>query len=358
VTTEPKAPPASQAELLAAAQQGDSAAFDRLVAGHRRELYAHCYRMLGSVQDAEDALQDSLLGAWKGLAPFQGRSSLRTWLYKVSTNACLRLLSRRPQRMLSPEYGPPCSDTADLGEPVLEPIWLEPWVEAAAWAKEEPDPAAAPADPEARALRRESLELAFIAALQHLPGTQRAALLSSEVLELSTAEIAELLDTTVAAVNSALQRARKTLGERAPGPQQAELASLGEAGQRALVRDFVHAWESADLGALLQLLTEDARFVMPPLAAWFDGRQNVGKFFGERVFATPWRLLPLCVNGQLGFACYSMQPGTSEFRLSAVNALSLRAGRIAEIDGFLDPAVHGRFGLPAVLPTENRSAER
>jgi RNA polymerase sigma-70 factor (TIGR02960 family) len=360
VSSEPRAPASSELELLAAAQQGDSAAFDRLVACHRRELYAHCYRMLGSVQDAEDALQEALLGAWKGLAPFQGRSSLRTWLYKVTTHACLRLLTQRPRRRLSPDYAPARSDTADLGELVLEPIWLEPWVEpcseAASWSE---DGAASSADPAERLLQRESIELAFIAALQHLPGTQRAALLLSDVLELSAAEIAELLDTSVAAVNSALQRARKTLAERAPGPpQRAELASLGEAGQHALVQDFVRAWESADLGALLQLLTEDARFVMPPLPAWFDGRENVARFFAERIFALRWRLVPLRVNGQLGFACYSVPPGTSEFRLSAVNLLQLRGGRIAEIAGFLDPAVYGRFGLPAVLPAENRSSER
>jgi len=341
-----------ESQLLAAAQQGNAAAFERLVSGHRRELYAHCYRMLGSVQDAEDALQEALLGAWKGLAPFEGRSSLRSWLYRVSTNACLRVVSRRPQRVLSPDYAPPCTNTAELGEPVLEPIWLEPWLDAEA-------PVAAATDPAARVLRRESIELAFIAALQHLPGTQRAVLLLCEVLEFSAAEVAELLESTVAAVNSALQRARKTLAERVPGPsQQTELAELGEAGQRKLVEDFVRAWEGADLGALLQLLTEDARFIMPPLPAWFDGRANVGRFFGERVFALPWRLVPQAVNGQLGFACYSRPAGASEFRLSALNSLRLRGGQIAEINGFLDPELHRCLGLPAALAEENRRAER
>jgi RNA polymerase sigma-70 factor (TIGR02960 family) len=360
VSSEPQAPSPSETELLAAAQQGNSAAFDRLVAGHRRELYAHCYRLLGSVQDAEDALQEALLGAWKGLAPFQGRSSLRTWLYKVTTHACLRLLTQRPRRRLSPEYGPARSDTTDLGQPVLEPIWLEPWVEPgsepASWSEDRAAPAP---DPAGQVLQRESIELAFIAALQHLPGTQRAALLLSDVLEFSAAEIAGLLETSVAAVNSALQRARKTLGERASGPsQQVQLASLGQAGQDALVRDFVRAWESADLGALLQLLTEDARFVMPPLPAWFDGRENVARFFAERIFALRWRLLPLSVNGQLGFACYSAPPGAGELQLSAVNLLNLRDARIAEIVGFLDPAVYGHFGLPAVPSAKNHAPER
>src|SRR3954471_20424156 len=169
--------PRLESELLSAAQSGDSAAFDRLLGPHRRALYAHCYRMLGSVQDAEDALQEALLGAWKGLAPFEGKSSLRSWLYKITTHACLRLVSQRPRRMLSPEHGPARSDVFDLGQPVLDPIWLEPWVEA--------EPATPDADPGTSALQRESLELAFVAALQHLPGPQRAVLLLGEVLEFS-----------------------------------------------------------------------------------------------------------------------------------------------------------------------------
>jgi RNA polymerase sigma-70 factor (ECF subfamily) len=298
--------------------------------------------MLGSVQDAEDALQESLLGAWKGLAPFESRSSLRSWLYKICTHACLRLLSQRPRRMLSPEHGPARSDVFDLGQPVLDPIWLEPWVET-----ERADPSA---DPAATALQRESLELAFVAALQHLPGPQRAALLLGEVLGFSAAEIAELLDSSVPAVNSALQRARKTLAERGPSrSQQAELNSLEAAEQRALVDDFLRAWHGKDLGALLSLLSEDVRFIMPPLPAWFDGRRDVGRFFGERVFAMHWRLVPLRVNTQLGFACYSTPGATSELRLSAVNLLCLRAGKISEINAFLDSPLLGRLGLPATL---------
>ena len=332
--------PRLEPELLAAAQRGDSAAFDRLLAPHRRALYAHCYRMLGSLQDAEDALQEALLGAWKGLAPFAGRSSLRSWLYKITTHACLRLLAQRPRRILSPEHGPARSDVFELGQPVLDPIWLEPWLDA--------EPADPSADPAASALERESLELAFVAALQHLPGPQRAALLLAEVLEFSAAEIAEQLESSVPAVNSALQRARKTLAERGPlRSQQAELGSLQAADQRALVDDFLRAWHGQDLSALLSLLTEDVRFIMPPLPAWFDGRHDVGRFFGERVFAMPWRLVPQRVNHQLGFACYSQPPGTSELRLSAVNLLCLRAGKIAEIDAFLDSQLLGRLGLPA-----------
>lgn len=208
-----------------------------------------------------------------------------------------------------------------------------------------------PVSPAARYLRRESVELAFIAALQHLPGTQRAVLILREVLEFSAAEVARMLDTTPASVNSALQRARKTVDERVPGTsQQAELAALGPDGQRELVDAFVSAWERADVAALLDLLAEDARFAMPPLPAWFRGRTDVGRFFVERVFATAWRLVPLRANGQLGVAGYSLQPGADRFRIGGINVLTLRAGQVAEIASFLDPDVHSHFYLPAELP--------
>jgi RNA polymerase sigma-70 factor (ECF subfamily) len=301
----------------------DSAAFDDLVTTHGRELHAHCYRMLGSRQDAEDALQEALLAAWRGITGFEGRSSLRAWLYKVCTNACLRLIERRPKRILTPDYAPPRTDTADLGEPVLEPIWLEPWI----------------AGPEDEYLDREGIELAFVAALQHLPGTQRATLILREVLGYSAAETAELLDTTPASINSALQRARAAVAERVPErTQQAELAAID---QRALVDAFVSAWERADLDALVALLAEDAQFTMPPLPAWFDGRDDVARFLRERVFQTAWRLVPLEVNGQLGFGCYV------EGQLAALNVLTLREGRITRINGFTNPS---ELRLPKTFP--------
>ena len=333
-------------ELLAKARSGDAAAFERLVAGYRRELTAHCYRMLGSLEDAEDALQESLLNAWRGLSRFEGRSSLRTWLYRISTNVCLRMSGGRPPRILSPDYGPARRDPADLGEPVTGPVWLGPWPE---------DVSDAEADPAARYLRREGVELAFVAALQHLPGTQRAVLILREVLEYSAAEVARILDTTPASVNSALQRARKAVEERVPPvSQQAELAELGEAGQRELIDAFVAAWERADVDTLVSMLAEDARFTMPPLPAWFDGRADVGRFLAERLFAAAWRLVPARLNGQPGFACFQQDPGDGRFRLGAVNVLTLRRGRIAEISGFVDPAVVGRLGLPRELPEDFR----
>ncbi|RFS84042.1 sigma-70 family RNA polymerase sigma factor [Actinomadura spongiicola] len=331
-----------ETELLTRARNGDSAAFDALAARYRAELKAHCYRMLGSVQDAEDALQESLLAAWRGLPGFRGRSSLRTWLYRVTTNACLRLASRRPKRILSPDHGPPRGDVHDLGEPVPGPVFLEPWPDDVA--ADAPDPAAAFA-------RRENVELAFVAALQHLPAAQRAVLILREVLEFSAAETASFLDLTPTAVNSALQRARRTVQDRMPPTtQQAELSSLGADGRRELIDAFVTAWERADVDALVSLLADDVRFTMPPLPAWFDGRDDVARFLAERVFETPWRLVPVPANGQPAFACYQ-GAHDGRFRIGPINVLSVRDGRITELSTFLDPNLYPLFGLPEESPS-------
>jgi RNA polymerase sigma-70 factor (TIGR02960 family) len=330
--------------LVTALREGDEVAFEGLVTRHRRELFAHCYRLLGSPHDAEDALQESLVNAWRGLPDFQGRSSLRTWLYRIATNTCLRLIARRPRRLLSPDHGPARQDPSDLGEVVPGPVWLEPWPD------DERVGDAGTGDPAARYLERESIELAFLAALQHLPGTQRAALILRDVLAFSAAETAQILDTTSASVNSALQRARKTVGQRVTGrSQRAELADLGSAGQRALVASFVHAWQNADVTALLDLLTEDAQFAMPPLPAWFHGKDDMRRFFAERMFAASWRLVPVMANGQLAFACYTREAAADVFRLGAINVVTVRAGKISQAMGFLDPAAHRPFGLPTEL---------
>jgi len=198
--------------------------------------------------------------------------------------------------------------------------------------------------------QRESVALAFVAALQHLPGTQRAVLLLREVLEYSAAEAADMLETSTASVNSALQRAQKTVKEKlGAGSQAAEMQALGKSGLDELLKAFMTAWESRNVTDLVSLLTEDVRFTMPPLPAWFDGRRFVQMFITERMFAAPWRLRPLRANGQVGFACYMQAPGSARFRLGAVNLLSLREGRISAISGFLDPAVLERFGLPEEL---------
>lgn len=337
----------TERELLDAARAGDAAAFDRLVGGFLDELYAHCYRMLGSVQDAEDALQESLLGAWRGLAGFEGRSSLRTWLYRISTNACLRQIARRPRRMRSEDNAPAIRTTGYLGEWVSGPVWLEPLPDEAPLGEQ------AGGDPAEAYLRRESVELAFVAALQHLPGTQRAILILRDVLGFSAAETADILGTTRVSVNSTLQRARAAVEQRAPHTsQQVELAALGTEGQRELVTALVNAWERADVDGMLALLAEDARFTMPPLPGWFTGREDVGRFLRERMFATSWRVQPIHANGQLALACYQRETDSDPFRLVGINVLTLRAGKVVALDAFLDPAVYGRFRLAEVLVSQ------
>jgi RNA polymerase sigma-70 factor (ECF subfamily) len=339
--------------LLAAAQHGDPAAFEQLVAIHRRPLHAHCYRMLGSLQDAEDALQETLLAAWRGLGGFEGRSSLRSWLYRIATNACLRLAERRPRRHLSSERSPVWTDVHDLGEYTDEPVWLEPYPSGSGDTSGN--------DPAASYQQRENVELAFVAALQNLPASQRAVLILREVLEFSAAEVAEALDTTVASVNSALQRARRAVDQRiVEGSQEAELRALGAEGRHDLVSSFVAAWARADVEGILDMLTEDVRFAMPPFPAWFVGRTVVGQFLSERTFARAWRLRPTATNGQLAFACYATEPEAApdRFGLAVVNVVTLRDGRIAAMDAFLDPQVHRWFDLPPELAAEDLGEER
>jgi RNA polymerase sigma-70 factor (TIGR02960 family) len=327
--------------LVEAARGGDQAAFERLVETHHRPLHAHCYRMLGSVQDAEDALQETLLAAWRGLGGFEGRSSLRSWLYRIATHACLRQAQRRPPRLLSEERTQAWTDVHNLGDVVEDPLWLEPY----------PDPG----DPASRYQEHENVELAFVAALQHLPANQRAVLILREVLQFSAAEVADALDTTIPAVNSALQRARRTVDTRIlAGRQQVELRSLGKKGVEDLVARFVTAWERADVPALLDMLADDARFAMPPLPAWFAGKSDIGRFLTERTFQNPWRLQPITASGQIAFACYRHDPATGRFDLGALNVLTLGAGRIVAMTGFLDPELHRRFRLPEVLTEISR----
>jgi RNA polymerase sigma-70 factor (TIGR02960 family) len=318
---------------LEAARRGDELAFGELVAPYRRELHAHCYRMLGSNHDAEDALQNTLLGAWQGIAGFEGRSSLRSWLYRIATNACLRLIERTPKRVLAADFGPARTSTTDLGDPITERLFVEPY----------------PAGPEDTYELRESVELAYVAALQLLPATQRAVLILREVLAFSAAEVAEHLDTSVASVNSALQRARKTLEDhRGPESQQQVLRTLGEARQQELVTTFIEAWERSDVDALIELLVEDARFTMPPLPAWYDGITDIRRFMTDRIIETRWRALPITASGQLAIAFYRERP--DGFGLVSVTLLTVRGDRIAEMNAFLDPDTHVHFGLPEKFP--------
>jgi len=319
-------------DLLEAARGGDEHAFGRLVEPHRGELHAHCYRMLGSVHDAEDALQDAFLRAWRGLPRFEGRSSLRSWLYTIATNTCLTQIERRPKRVLPIDYGPATDPHVGPGEPIVESVWLEPY----------PDEMLGVADgfaaPEARYEQRESVELAFIAALQHLPATQRAVLILREVLGFSAREVAETLETTVAAVNSALQRARAAVDERVPDQsQQATLRSLGDDAVRDLVDRYVDAWERCDIEAFAAMLAEDATFAMPPLATWYQGREEIAIWAAGWPLSGDWRWRTVSVraNGQPALGFYAWDAEERGYLPFALNVLTLRGAQISDVTAFV-----------------------
>jgi RNA polymerase sigma-70 factor, ECF subfamily len=333
-------------DLLEAARAGDEDAFRRIVEEHRAELHAHCYRMLGSLHDAEDALQETFLRAWRGLSAFGSRSSLRTWLYRIATNVCLDSLTRRQKRTLPVDYGPQASSTGDIGQPLVESVWLEPYPDEEVGV---PDGYAAP---DARYEQREAVELAFIAALQHLSATQRAVLVLREVLGYSAREVSESLDTTVASVNSTLQRARKAVGERLPDQsQQATLRSLDDARARKLVEAYVDAWGRGDADAVAALLAEDAVFSMPPWPTWWRGRETIAGFAkAAREFCPESRAVPTRANGQLAVAYYQLDSETGRYAAAALDVITVEGDLIKEITAFINPELFPSFGLPPELP--------
>src|SRR4051794_235030 len=274
--------------------------------------------MLASVHDADDALQEALLRAWRGLGRFEGRSSLRAWLYRIATNASLDLIARRPTRVL------PLDDA-----PVAETAWIEPYP-----------------DEQLGYEQREGVELAFVAVLQHLPATQRAVLILREVLGFSAAEVAETLDTTVASVNSALQRARAAVRERTPErTQQETLRALGDPRVREIVEHYVAAWDRGDVDGVVAMLAEDAAFSMPPLTAWYRGREAIRVFLPTGPLSIRRRFLPIRANGQLAFGTYRELDG--RMVPNAVHVVTLRPdGLIADATAFLFPALFPAFGLP------------
>ena len=320
-------------DLLTAARAGDENAFAALVEPHRRDLHAHCYRMLGSLQDAEDALQDALLRAWRGLGRFEGRASLRTWLHRIATNACLDLAKRRPARVLPIDYGPPADPHDGPGPPLTESVWVEPYP-----------------DEHLAYEQRETVELAFVAALQHLPASQRAVLILREVLGFSAREVADTLETSVPSVNSALQRARKAVDERLPAQsQQATVRALGDKRLEQLVSAYMDAWEAGDVEAVTALLAEDAALAMPPRATWFRGLDACRIFLAERALARRSRLVRAHANGQVAFATYLWDPDRECYEGHVIQVLTLRGDRIAEVTAFVEPALVAQFGLPATL---------
>jgi RNA polymerase sigma-70 factor (TIGR02960 family) len=309
------------AVLLAAARSGDASAFEQLVAPYRGELQAHCYRMLGSLHDAEDVVQESLLRAWRNLGRLDDRGFVRAWLYKIATNRCLISIEQRGRRELPTGVTP--------GAPTAEIAWLEPY----------PDNS-----PEAQHLARESVELAFVAALQHLPATQRAALILREVLGFSAAEVAGQLGTSTAAVNSALQRARKTMGSAAI-TQQSVLRDLGSAGVAGIAARWADAWQAGDVDAIVAMLADDARYEMPPLPEWYRGRDQIRAFLIGGPMRSRWRFRPATANGQLAFGTYLWDDAADAYVPGGLHVLTLRDGYVAAVTAFLTADLT-RFGLP------------
>ena len=370
MSTSPTSAPRPELELLEAARGGREEAFAQLVEPYRAQLHAHCYRMLGSVHDAEDALQEALLRAWRGLSRFEGRSSLRSWLYTIATNTCLSAIERRPKRVLPIDYGPATDPHVAPGEPIVESLWLEPYPDETLGLED------GYAAPEASYEQREGVELAFVAALQHLPANQRAVLILREVLGFSAKEVAETLQTTVASVNSALQRARASVEERVPAQSQQEtLRSVGDEAVRQMVARYVDAWERNDVEAFAAMLCEDATFAMPPLASWYAGREAIATWAAGWPLsgAWRWRTVATQANAQPALGFYAWNEEESTHRPFALNVLTLRGEQVSDVTAFIarsaepregtaferypdEPldmpkvgAVFGRFGLPAKL---------
>ncbi|MFI7115054.1 sigma-70 family RNA polymerase sigma factor [Amycolatopsis sp. NPDC049868] len=312
----------------------DDAEFDRLVEPLRRELHAHCYRLLGSAHDADDALQDALLRAWRGMDRFEGRSSMRTWLYSIATRTCLDIAAARGKRALPMDLGPSSERVVLEHAPLTEVAWLGPY----------------PDGPETRYERREAIELAFVAALQHLPGNQRAALVLFDVLGFSAAEIASTMDTSVAAVNSALQRARAIVAEKVAPPGARR--TLDDTRTREIAAGFASALERGDADALVGLLAEDVTWSMPPLAQWYSGIEAVSGFAAEVPLGRcpSWRTEVVTANGQPAVACYLGESADATHHAWSITVLSLRDDRIRDITSFLDADLFARFGLPPAKP--------
>ena len=317
------------ADLLAAAKSGDADAFDRLVSPYRDELLAHCYRMLGSRHDAEDALQEALVRAWRSVGGLDDRGFVRAWLYKIATNRCLTAIEQRGHRELPFDVLP--------GTPDTEISWLEPY----------PDPS-----PESSYLARESVELAFVAALQHLSALQRAVLILRDVLGFSTAEVSEQLDTSTASVNSALQRARKVI-DTASVSQQKVLSRLGPEAVGEIVSRWINAWQAGDVDAIVSMLSEDARYSMPPLPEWYAGADAIRTFLTGGPLQSRWRFLPTSANGQLAFGTYLWDDTANAYIPGGLDVLTIHNGHVTEIVAFLSADL-ADFGLPASLPASGR----
>lgn len=339
------------ARQLAAARKGNAREFSNLAEPYRRELRVHCYRILGSLQDAEDMVQETMLRAWKRLDTYKERASFRAWLYKIATNACLDILDKRrrqAKRLLPNHVFSPADPQKPFEPPLTEVLWLEPLPDE--WLAD-----SYAADPETRYSTRESISLAFLTALQILPPRQRAVLILKDVMDWSASEIADLLDTTTSSVSSALHRARVTLAKnyhsqksQYPAPDDPDEQT------RKLLEKYVHAWQTADVNGLVALLKKDATLSMPPSPSWYAGRENIGSFTANTVFANDgmfpgtangrWKLLPVQANRQPGVAVYQ-RIENDEFHPFGVHVLTCDQGHISQISCFIDPTLPARFGF-------------
>jgi RNA polymerase sigma-70 factor, ECF subfamily len=341
--------------VVAAARAGDESAFAALVERHRAELRVHCYRMLGSLDEAEDLVQETFLRAWKHLAGFEGRSSLRAWLYRIATNACLDALEGRARRVLPHHLAGP-SDPSVALPPRTDIPWLQPFPERLL----EP---VAPSEgqPDVAAVARETIELAFLAAIQHLPPRQRAVLILRDALGWPARQTAALLEGSVASVNSALQRARATLREHLP-ERRLEWAPSARPTEREreVLRRYVDAVERADLAAVAALLADDVRATMPPWPMWHQGRDTVVASLaaswdpGAPAYVGRFRMLPTRANRQPAVAVYLRGPGDPGYCACAIEVLRTEDGRIAEMTAFHDPGLFAAFALPMALPAAHR----
>ena len=330
------------AELIDRARTGDETAFKELVAPYQRELHVHCYRILGSVADAEDAMQETLVTAWRGLGGFEGRASVRTWMYRIATSRCLNILraaSRRPAMNLPLDFEPP--DPSRLGEVT----WLEPYPDL--FLEELPD---ASAGPEGRYEAREAMSLAFVTALQLLPPRQRAALILLDVLGFPASEVAAMLDTTQQSVSSALKRARVTLARELPPDGRERPPAPGSAAEQELVTRLVEAFEAADVDGIVALMTEDVWLRMPPVPLEYQGRELAREFFATVAFrrGRRYRMVPTRANGQPAFAVYLRDPVNGVTRAWGLFVLTLAGDRVSAITRF-DNASVPHFGLPRTL---------
>jgi RNA polymerase sigma-70 factor (TIGR02960 family) len=337
-----------EAELLRRARTGDEAAFAELTVRFRAELQLHCYQIVGSVQDAEDLVQETLLAAWRGLERFEGRASLRSWLYRIATNRCLNALRDRGRR--PPESPAPPEQTPPPPQPtrLAESVWLEPYPDVLLEGL--PDRSE---QPEARYEVREAIGLAFVAALQRLPPRQRAVLVLRDVLAFRAAEVAEMLGATEVSVNRALQRARQAL-ERAVPPGQRDVALPGSREERELVGRFTAAFEAGDVPGVVALLSDDALLTMPPEPLEYQGADAIGRFLSTvpaRGALERFRLVPTRANGQPAFGCYLRDQRAPVAHAYGLMVLTLRGNRVAAITGFPDTSVFRFFGLPRMLPT-------